>query len=101
MAQRKKFLDSKLIKFRIESKNILEKRLIKSLQRNNSIAGRERIAFFIKNNYFTRHNYFYKSQNKLQCTLTYSFKVPSKKLKLSRFYLVKHVDALLIGGLQK
>ena len=61
----------------------------------------KRINFFIQNFYYNKNLRFYNSQNKLQCNMMYSTKVPTSKLMVSRFYLIKNANSLLLGGYQK
>lgn len=101
MLQRKIFLDKKLIKFNLWKKKCLKNLLIKSFLRNYYLQPLNRLSFTIKNNYLTRNYKFYITQNKLQCPISYSFKVPSRRLNLSRFYLVRTVNRLTISNYQK
>lgn len=61
----------------------------------------ERLSFNIQKIYLNSQHKFYLSQNKLQCFLSYSFSVPSRKLKFSRFFINKAVERLIFGGYQK
>lgn len=101
MLKRKIFLDKKIMKYKIWKKMLLEEKIKKSFLRNYMLSPINRLSFIIKNNLNNNDFYFYKSQSKLQCYLSYSFKVPSKRINLSRFYLVRTVNKLLLGGYQK
>lgn len=101
MIQRKKHLDYILIRFahkqKYKTKNILKK----SFLTNYFLLPINRLSFIVRKNFQTKHNKFSNSQNKLQCRMDYSFSVPTKKLKYSRFYLTKSADRLMHGGYQK
>lgn len=101
MVRRSKHINRSLIRYRLWVKSIKSARLTKSFSSNFFIKDRFRISFLIKNHHFNSEHKFYKSQNKLQCFLHYSFSVPSQRLRLSRFFLTKSAERLCFGGYQK
>lgn len=101
MLKRKIFLDKKILRYKLWSKTIATNKLYMSILRNYMVKPVDRYSFIIKKNLLNSDFMFYKSQNKLQCYLSYSFKVPSKRINLSRFYLVRTVNKLYMGGYQK
>jgi len=101
MVRRSKHINRSLIRYRLWAKSIWSDRLSKSFSRNFYINGDDRISFLIRKRYFNSTHKFYKSQNKLQCFLHYSFSVPNQRLRLSRFFLTKGAESLYFGGYQK
>lgn len=101
MIKRKIHLDKKKIKFVRWQQNSLSKLLKKSFRCNHATAPIARISFGIQRTATTKLCYFYKSQNKLQCFLSYSFRVPYKRLQMSRFYLSRAANKLLMYSYQK
>lgn len=101
MIYKKKYIDKTNIKYLKHHKFLIYNKLLLSFKKNYTQQYKKRISFFIQKFYTTNDSKFYMSQNKLYCGLTYSGRVPSHKLRLSRFYLVKHSDGLLLGGYQK
>ena len=101
MIRRKRHLDLKFIRYHNWTKEILEKKLIYSFSKNYFLKPKQRLSFFFRKNNINSQQKFYKSQNKLQCFLSYSFSVPLQKTNVSRFYLVKGADRLIMGGYQK
>ena len=101
VVRRSKHINRGLIRYRLWVKSTWSAKLSKSFSRNFSIKDYFRISFLIKSRYFNSQHKFYKSQNKLQCFLHYSFSVPSQRLRLSRFFLTKSVESLCFGGYQK
>lgn len=101
MIRRKKHLDYKFIRYINWEKTILSKKLINSLGKNYFLKPKTRLSFFCRKNYVNSEQQFYKSQSKLQCFLGYSFSVPLQKTNVSRFYLNKGADSLIMGGYQK
>ena len=101
MIYRKKYLDKKLIKYRLENKKNLKKKLISSFRKNYYQCYNKRLSFFIQNFYTNSNLRFYNSQNKLQCNIMYSTRVPNSKILVSRFFLIKNSNSLLLGGYQK
>lgn len=75
--------------------------LINSFSKNYFIQPKNRLSFFLRKNYTNKQKKFYASQNKLQCFLSYSFSVPLQKTNVSRFYLNKGADRLIMSGYQK
>lgn len=101
MIYRKKWLDKKYISFRNTRCNNLRSKLLLSFKKNYNQIYTKRLSFFIQNFYNNKDLRFYNSQNKLQCSLMYSTKVPNSKLMISRFYLINNSNSLLFGGYQK
>ena len=101
MIYRKKNLDFFNIQLNKVINKTLSKKLKQSFKRNYYQAYNKRLAFFLQNFYTNKHKNFYFSQNKIICFITFSSKVSNSKLLLSRFFLTKHVDKLLLGGIQK
>lgn len=101
MIYRKKWLDKKFINYNNTVSNNLNRKLILSFKKNYYQNYSKRISFFIQDFYTNKNLKFYNSQNKLQCSLTYSTKVPTSRLMVSRFYLIRHSNSLLIGNYQK
>lgn len=101
MIRRKKHLDFKYIRYCNWSENILDEKLTKSLSKNYFLKPKQRLSYFVRKNYKNKDQKFYKSQSKLQCFLSYSFSVPLQKTNVSRFYLSKGADRLIMGGYQK
>lgn len=101
MIRRKKHLDHKFIKFKNWEKTIFDRKLSASLGKNYFLKPKQRLSYFIRKNFVNSQYQFYKSQNKLQCFLSYNFSVPLQKTNVSRFYLAKGADALIMGGYQK
>ena len=101
MLKRKIFLDKKIIRYKIWEKGKLSSIIKKSFLRNYAVDPIRRFSLIIQSNYSNNDFQFYKSQNKLQCYMSYSFKVPTKRLNLSRFYLTRSVNKLYLGGYQK
>lgn len=101
MLKRKILFTKKILKFKIWRQQISKNLLTKSFQTNHFIKPKERLSFFIKTE---KHNFnctYYKSQNKLHCFMTYSMRVPTSKLNLSRFYINKGFDQLYLTNYQK
>lgn len=101
MIYRKKQLDKFILKFLLNNKTTIKNKINKSFKQNYSQRYTKRINFYIQKLYSNKNLCFYNSQNKLNCFITYSSKVPNSKLLLSRFFLVKNVNKLLIGGFKK
>lgn len=101
MIRRKKHLDFKYIRYYNWSQEILDKKLTKSFGKNYFLKPKQRLSFFVRKNFRNSDQKFYGSQNKLQCFLSYSFSVPLQKTNVSRFYLSKGADRLIMGGYQK
>lgn len=101
MLKRKMYLDKKIIKYRLWFSGCLQRTLIKSIKTNHHVYPLHRLSFFINKDRQTNHCMFYASQNKLQCFMSYSMRVPSKKLNLSRFYLSRGADRLFLSNYQK
>lgn len=101
MIYRKKQLDKFNIKFLRQKKNTLKKKIYSCFKKSYYQSFNKRISFYIKNFYKNKDLQFYNSQNKPTCFITYSTRVPSSKLLVSRFFLVKNVNKLLIGGYQR
>ena len=101
MLKRKLFLDKKIIKYKIWHNSRINNILQSSFRQNHFLKPSYRISFFINKDRQTQHYMFYKSQSKLQCFISYSVKVPNKKLNLSRFYLGRATDRLLLANYQK
>ena len=101
VVRRSKHINRGLIRYRLWARSTLSAKLSKSFSRNFFIKSSFRISFLIKSRHFNSEHKFYKSQNKLQCFLHYSFSVPSQRLRLSRFFLTKSVESLCFGGYQK
>jgi hypothetical protein len=81
--------------------SVLSKKLRLSYLTNYQIKPKERFSFILQQFYVNSQHRFYSSQNKLQCFLSYSFSVPSRKVGVSRFYINKGVERLIFGGYQK
>lgn len=73
----------------------------KSFLLNMQVQPLNRMSLNIQAIYKNSDHCFYLSQNKLQCFLSYSFSVPSRKLKFSRFFINKAAEQLTFGGYQK
>ena len=102
MIYRKKYLDKFNLRFLVNKKQgCMFNKIQSSFKLNYSQTFNKRNSFYIKNFYTNKNLQFYKSQNKPICFITFSPKVPSSKLLLSRFFLVKNTDRLLLGGYQK
>lgn len=101
MLKRNKAIFKKKIQYIRFYQNTLEKKLLNSFQKNYKQNYKKRIAFFIKTYYKNRDKNFYRSQNKLFCNISYSHKVPSKKLNHSRFYLNKVSERLILFNYHK
>lgn len=101
MLKKKRFFVKQLIKYNYWYKDILFKKLLKSFQENHLIQPVDRISFFIRTDYYTRNYRYYGSQNRLACFMTYSLRVPSKRVLLSRFYLNKGAELLYLSNYQK
>ncbi len=73
----------------------------KSFKENHKQDAFMRLVFF-QTNYTAKHKkYFYLTQQKLRCFLTYSKSVPNKNLLLSRFSLTKNTNKLTVGPFSK
>lgn len=79
----------------------MQKKLIKSFLKNFDIKPISRLSFIFQKRFTNKNHFFYSSQNKLQCPLSFSFSVPNKRIQHSRFYLNKALDRLMHGGYQK
>lgn len=101
MIRRKKHLDRLIIRYYLWKPRVLEQKLNNSFLKNLQTLPIYRISFGLKEKYFNKNHKFYKSQNKLQCRYSFSFSVPSNKVRASRFFLNKSVDSLIFGGYQK
>lgn len=105
MIYRKKHLDKKLLNYKLTKANNLNYnlnyKLKLSFKKNYCQNYKKRFSFFLQKFYHNKHLRFYNSQNKLQCFITYSMRVPQSKVLLSRFFLVKNSNSLLLGGYQK
>lgn len=101
MLRRTSLFVKKILKFKIWKKNQLNEIITKSFQQNHFIIPQDRISFFIGKDRQNKHYTFWKSQNRLQCYLSYSLRVPSSKVQLSRFYLNRGTDRLLLSNYQK
>jgi len=101
MVYRKKYVDKFILRYKIAEKSKLSNKLILSFKKNYNVCYKKRIGLFINKLYTNKDNRFYNSQNKAVCFMTYSPKVPNANLNLSRFYLVKHSNSLLLSGFQK
>lgn len=101
MLKRKVFLDKKLILYKTWKKHQVNSLITKSFLKNYMLKPINRVSFIIKKNYSNNDLRYYKAQNKLQCFMSFSFKVPCKRINLSRFYLVRSANKLLLGGYQK
>ena len=101
MIRRKKHLDFKTMSYNNWIPFIYKNKLINNFRKNYFIQPKFRLSFFVRKNYTNNHRKFYASQNKLQCFLSYSFSVPLQKTNVSRFYLNKGADRLIMGGYQK
>jgi|CXWK01.1.fsa_nt_gi hypothetical protein len=101
MLKRMKYIDHKLMRYKNWHSDRINILIKKSLLRNYQIQPKIRLSFIIQKDYANTAYKFYKSQNKLQCQMSYSFKVPSKKINFSRFYLTRSVDRLLLFKYQK
>lgn len=101
MIYRKKYVDIKKIQyFNFKYKN-LNKLLISSFKNNFYQNYMKRISFYIQKFNVNSNKQFYQSQNKLYCPITFSKKVPNKKIMYSRFYLIKNLNGLIIPPYQK
>lgn len=101
MIYRKKWLDKKYLNYKKTKNNNLNQKVILSFRKNYYQNYAKRLSFFIQNYYNNKDFMFYNSQNKLQCNIMYSTKVPHSKLMVSRFFLIKNSNSLLLGGYQK
>lgn len=101
MLKRNSLFDKKIIKYKLWKQHQLRGTLIQSFKENQFLKPLNRLSFFIGLDRQSKHYLFYKSQSKLQCYLSYSLRVPSAKMQLSRFYLNRGADQLLLGNYQK
>lgn len=101
MLKRNSLFDKKIIKYKLWKTQYLKNSLIQSFKENHFIKPIERVSFFIGLDRQSKHYLFYKSQNRSQCYLSYSLRVPSAKVQLSRFYLNRGVDKLFLSNYQK
>lgn len=101
MIRRKKHLDKIIIRYKLWKPNFLQKKLNTSFLENFNLLPLDRLTFILKKKYLNKSHKFYKSQNKLQCRFSFSFSVPSSKLRVSRFFLNKACDSLIFGCYQK
>ena len=101
MLKRKVLFVKKILKFKIWNKSILDRLLLRSFCENHFLIPKNRISFFIKTEKRNYDHFYYKSQNRLHCYLTYSMRVPNSKVHLSRYYLNKGVDRLWLTHYQK
>jgi hypothetical protein len=82
-------------------KTNIKKKITKKFLKNYNIQPLNRLSFIIRKNNFNFEKKFYSSQNKLQCSMSYSFSVPNRRLNYSRFFLNTATDKLGFGGYQK
>ena len=75
--------------------------LTKSFAKNHFIAPLIRISFFSQPDYVDNFLYRFKSYQKLQCLISLSPKVHSKKYHYARFFLNKQLDKLTIANTLK
>ena len=101
MVYRKKHLDFLTLRYNDYYKKRLKKKLFLSIQKNFYTAPKIRVSLGLQNKFISSDYKFYKTQNKLRCMFTYTRSVPSKRLQLSRFYMVLKLNNLLISGAQK
>lgn len=101
MIRRKKHLDKLILRYMLWKPLNLNKKLTLSFLKNFQTKPLDRLSFVLKNIYLNKHHRFYKSQNKLQCRFSFSFSVPSNKIRVSRFFLNKSADSLIFSGYQK
>ena len=81
--------------------NFLYTKLINSYKKNYNIHYIKRLGFFLNKYSVNSEKNFYNSQNKLFCNISYSNKVPSHKVKHSRFYLNKVSNSLILFNYHK
>ena len=103
MLKRKLELDKKKIQYRLWSLDHLKRKLITSFQKNHYQIPAIRLGFFLYNKTNNKDNkyFFYRSQNKLQCFMSYSHRVPSKHIHMSRFFLSRSLNTLSFYKFQK
>lgn len=101
MIRRSKHLWFRDIRYKLWLPHILDRKLNLSFQKNFFIQPAERFSFIFQKRHLNRDHFFFWSQNKLQCPMSFNFSVPNKRVKHSRFYLNKALDRLVHGGYQK
>ncbi len=101
MIRRKKHLDKSIIRYELWKPEKLKKKLYRSFLTNLNLKPLNRLSLIVQDKYTNNHHKFYMSQNKLQCLFSYSFSVPSRLTRTSRFFINKGVERLMFGGYQK
>lgn len=101
MVYRKKHMDFLTLRYNFFTKFLLVTKLNNSFKKNFYTHPKVRVSLWIQKKYKPRQNKFYKTQNKLRCMFTYTRSVPSKRMQLSRFYMVTNLNNLLISAAQK
>lgn len=101
MLKRKKHIYHNFIRFNHWERQITEKRTTKAILKNFFLTPLNRLSTIFDQPKFRHNHSRYSSMSKLQCPWSYSFSVPNKKLKGSRFFLNRAVDQLVYPFLQK
>lgn len=101
MIRRAKHLNFKRIRYFFWKQTNLATQIKISFLKNFYCRPLDRLSFIIQQKFTNKNHKYYFSQNKLQCEMSFSFSVPTKKLGNSRFFLNKAVDRLMYGGYQK
>ena len=101
MLKRSKNVYIKKLLYKKNYTNFLHKKLLNSYKQNYNIYYLKRLSFFINKYSVNSEKNFYNSQNKLFCNISYSSKVPSRKVYHSRFYLNKVSNSLILFNYHK
>lgn len=101
MIYKKKNLDKIFLNFLNFHKNFHNFILKKSLKKNKTINCNVRLVHFIQKYRVNSDHSFYRSKYKPYCFLSYNSRVPNSGLGVSRFYLTKHANSLLLSNYQK
>lgn len=101
MVKQRKYYNLKKI-YLINYKSIsADIKLLKSFQENHTQVSQKRLIFF-KFKYIPQSTrQFFKSQMQLRCNVTFTKRVPSKHLLLSRFTLTSSMNSLTLGSFSK
>ena len=101
MLQRRKYYYRKHFLFKNFQERYVTSLIKASFLQNHFLQPKLRLSFLKFRDSLKRQFFFFNSADKLVCYYNFTRRVPTRRLLLGRFSLVRHMNTLTLGPFQK